>query len=708
MIWLLLCTLTARVPEDFAAGTIAESLNMHATGRWNRGTVQAVENAWGRVYCGTASSILVVRNGEFRTPPSTLRIELPGIAQDLLIEGNRAYLAAGRAGIVMLDVDDPDQPAIAGSLDLPGYAWSVSEENGLAVVALGRSGVALVDVSVGSPRLISTVTPADSVKAAVLRAGYAYLACADDGLVILDVSNPSQPFSVARLAADGPALGVTVQDTFAWLACGDSGVTLANVARPNRPFVIRRYGWPGALRVTIADTLAAIACGPNGVFLVNVGFPEAPYLYRHLAIHNAYVQDVSFDDRLMNVAAGPAGLWRYDVSNPFLPESLWALPQPGYARDVAVQGNVGWIATSTGLFSVDLTPDQIPDLGSCALPAPPLRIAAGDGIVAATMGTPEIAFVDGADPRHPVLGWTMRIPGGPLASAFQDSWLYVGTADSGIQVVSLAKPAGPRIVSRLYLSGRITHIILSGSLLLATGDFGLQFCSIADPRTPAPIARFAFPGVIRSASLSSDGDTTPSSLPLAAACGDSGLFLIDVHDPQRPQVIARIPLIAAGWDVLLAQPFCYLAEDWAGLLVFDISDPKSPLLLGYYTGPSVVRSLALAGDRPLAADVYSGLLRLKFDRPPTALPEVLPGLLHLSVASISRAPQIAVSVLADEAPGSLELFDIAGRRMLRVPVNGQPGWQLKSLPSDLLGAGVYYLRFTSRHQTSSARIQIVR
>jgi hypothetical protein len=114
-------------------------------------------------------------------------------------------------------------------------------------------------------------------------------------------------------------------------------VQTVNIARPRQPLWIRRDAWPGALRITLAESLAAIPAGWNGVFLVNVKRPEEPYLYRWLAIPGAYAQDVAFTGNIMSVAAGPAGLLYYDISNPYLPILTDTLRQPGYTNHVAVR-----------------------------------------------------------------------------------------------------------------------------------------------------------------------------------------------------------------------------------------------------------------------------------------------------------------------------------------------------------------------------------
>ena len=276
LVFLLLPSLLlARVPDEFLASDWPESLNLRVAGWWNRGPVQTVDYQNGWTWCGTGRSLLAVRDSMTQT-----RTEIPGIAQDLQIDGNRLYVAAGRAGLLVFALDQPGQAHLQARLDLPGYAWTLSKDGGLLLLNLGTGGIRAIDVQQPeSPRIVSSLTPAESVNAVCLRNGFAYLACGREGLLVLDAHRPDNMFPVARLATPGPTRGVTLSDTFAFVACGDSGELVVNVARPDRPQSIARHSWPGALMTAVRDTVAAIAAGPNGVFLVNIRFPDAVFLY---------------------------------------------------------------------------------------------------------------------------------------------------------------------------------------------------------------------------------------------------------------------------------------------------------------------------------------------------------------------------------------------------------------------------------------------
>jgi hypothetical protein len=70
---------------------------------------------------------------------------------------------------------------------------------------------------------------------------------------------------------------------------------------------------------------------------------------------------------------------------------------------------------------------------------------------------------------------------------------------------------------------------------------------------------------------------------------------------------------AAG--VAIAGNYAFVADDAAGLLVVDISDPSNPLLAGSYNTPNSARDVAIAGDYAYVADFESGLQVLDISSP---------------------------------------------------------------------------------------------
>lgn len=143
--------------------------------------------------------------------------DTPDEATAIAIEGPLACVADG-GGIVTLDVSVPASPAVLGALPLSGSAERVFLLNGIAYVAAGAAGLHLVDVSdPAAPLLITSVSaPALTWAADIAVVGdVAYVADWELGTVVIDVSNPaapvprgSAPLSSAHAVAADPGIVV--------------------------------------------------------------------------------------------------------------------------------------------------------------------------------------------------------------------------------------------------------------------------------------------------------------------------------------------------------------------------------------------------------------------------------------------------------------------------------------------------------------------
>jgi hypothetical protein len=147
---------------------------------------------------------------------------------------------------------------------------------------------------------------------------YAYCA-SGSGLLIFNVSNPSNPQLVGKLLMPNLALGVYVSGNYAYVAVGNS--------------------WGGSLRVI--DVSNPSNPREVGSFVTSPRYPWGVYVsgnYAYVAVDHAYS------------SYGDAGLRVIDVSNPSNPREVGFFETPGWAAGVYVSGNYAYVAAWGGRF----------------------------------------------------------------------------------------------------------------------------------------------------------------------------------------------------------------------------------------------------------------------------------------------------------------------------------------------------------------------
>lgn len=182
-----------------------------------------------------------------------------GLAEPLAVgqyEG-RLLIAAGSGGLLELNLDNPSAPELVSRVDLPGPALDVHVEGDEAFVAFGSGGIAVVDLldgatlnrTIATPGFAAGVTTAD---------GRAYVAACDTVAVIDLATDTLLAQTWLSEAYDGdflvaPAKDVAVVGTFAFVAAGRFGAVAIDISDPSAPEIVGNC--------TVADELSFYASG---------------------------------------------------------------------------------------------------------------------------------------------------------------------------------------------------------------------------------------------------------------------------------------------------------------------------------------------------------------------------------------------------------------------------------------------------------------
>jgi hypothetical protein len=175
------------------------------------------------------------------TPVTLSQLIFPGSPNNVDVNGGIAVVAAGIAGVHIVDVSDRANPAILATADTPGEALDVKIAGTLAYVADGAAGLQIVDFSNPmAPLIIGSADTAGSAADIAVGAGLALIADSNTGLQILDVSNPAGPFLAASEPLPGETKAVAIDAArrlalAAVLEGGAASLHVFDVSNPSSP-----------------------------------------------------------------------------------------------------------------------------------------------------------------------------------------------------------------------------------------------------------------------------------------------------------------------------------------------------------------------------------------------------------------------------------------------------------------------------------------
>lgn len=293
------------------------------------------------------------------TPPGSLslsssigRFSTLASANNIFVSGNYAYLADGTAGLLVVNISDPENPEFLGSYDTSGEALDVAVSNGYAYVADGSSGLAIIDVSDPySPELKSTYSTGDA-RGVTTQGDYVYIANgSSNDLVIVDISDPEHPLKVGSHPGYREMFDVYIDGSFAYVAV-DRDVKRYDITNPSTP--VMEFGYSGGpspssdiIGVHGNSEILALAAGPDGVIITDTNL-----VFFSRVDTSGSAADVFVDGNYVYVADGTNGLIVLDVATPSSPVEVLHLETAGDAVGVFVSG--GYTYVTEGSDSVEV------------------------------------------------------------------------------------------------------------------------------------------------------------------------------------------------------------------------------------------------------------------------------------------------------------------------------------------------------------------
>lgn len=197
------------------------------------------------------------------TPASPSRIfSFEFGAEETVITGNLALVAAGFDGLQILDLTNPGNPQVVGTLETSGYAGSVAMSGTYALITVDETGLEIVDVAnPASPLLVGSYPVAGFTWDVAVNGNLAFLATDVAGVEIVDITDPANPQAVSALDTAGRALSVATTNDMLFVADAEQGLAIVDLnPEPAAPFIVRAP----LSRTNSTSTVAAFSVSAGG------------------------------------------------------------------------------------------------------------------------------------------------------------------------------------------------------------------------------------------------------------------------------------------------------------------------------------------------------------------------------------------------------------------------------------------------------------
>jgi hypothetical protein len=196
--------------------------------------------------------------------------------------------------------------------------------------------------------------------------------------------------------------------------------------------------------------------------------------------------------------------------------------------------------------------------------------------------------VDVSDPAAPVETGYLDLGRQPDTLFLQGRYVYVASYEGPFHVVDVSDPAGPVEVGSLLLSGLYIIDVSDATDPVQTGFFetdreawgvwvegghayvngrAMWILDVSSPEDPR------LTGECESCAAQWDLFVLDG---YAYTVGAFGVKIVDISDPSRPFTAGEYETVGRAYEIFVLDGRGYVAEDWEGLRVLDLSDVHAP------------------------------------------------------------------------------------------------------------------------------------
>ncbi len=469
-----------------------------------------------------------------------------------------------------------------GHVDTPCPAVGAAIVGGHAYLADADSGLVVVDVSNPiAPEVIASLPRLAGSQAVAVSGSYAYSADAF-GLSVADVSDPMRPRYLGHAHTMGSAGGVAVRDTLAYLA-ENMGLDVLDVSEPAKPRVVATIGLSDAWDVSLLGPTAFVTTyEPERLYAVDISEPLSPRLVGTMPV--TMPQEAVTCHGYLYVVDYLAGLEIFDVSKPSSPQIVGTLPYGG-AGWVAVSDTIACLGARGRTALVDVANPKAPRIIGYAETGGATAVSGTKAYVVESAG---LDIIDFTNPHSPPISANLALSGNAMDVVVSGPNAYVADNAGGVRIVDVSTPTSPRLIDTVATPDHAYAVATAGKYLYAADySAGLQVIDLSSPAAAHIVGSVSLPGEAYDVEVSGDR---------AYVAGlDAGLEVVDISNPLSPTYLGRVGLPDYAIAVALSGTTAYVAAQAAGLRVVDCSKPTAPRVIGTLDTPDWAGGIAIEG-----------------------------------------------------------------------------------------------------------------
>ncbi len=435
LILLYLCSSIALSQEDY--------WNINPAGRINGGGTNAISVHGNVCLTGSGNLLTLLNISSLREPSIYSRLYFSDVIHEIKIIDSLAFIAAGYAGLVILDISDPAHPLEISSYMTTSKVTDIIIDEEVVFIASGH----IYALNAHNPNALYLLGIYDriSTEKPFLVDDLLYATYDMYGLQRVNVSNPAEMYLERSYTLGGGTdtgrrvKDIAVIDEFAFLACFAHGFMSIALGSGS---MLSRINTPGySFAVETNDSIAFVSDNTGGLRIIDINDPFE--LREILSLDTLAIVTSSFlEGTTLFVCDHTYGINIYDVSELAYPTLLASFDLGGPPQSCTLFNDYFVMAEChSGIGIYDLR-DTTELISRFAGDFKAYTVAVKDSLILFTKSkthTASFITIDASDPADLIFLDSIPIGTGQNDIQIVDSFAIV-TSNNGIYVIDLSTP----------------------------------------------------------------------------------------------------------------------------------------------------------------------------------------------------------------------------------------------------------------------------
>jgi hypothetical protein len=348
----------------------------------------------------------------FPSQPAAMALDedKPNLTCALYMEGHEdLILALDWNGLHLIDVSEPGFPALASSIDnQPGEVEVLVNGYGYGRLGTGLDTLTVHDFNdLESIRAYGPFSPG-WISRILHREPFLFIPAWEDGLHVVDISDPSAPATVSHITTDvlgGPGIDAALSGDQLYVSRAESGIAVFDVAQPGQPDLIGQYSAPQSEEIWTRTS--RIAAGEGFVIALDEMWQD------NLTLGTLNIFSLSGAAQLQSEA-------QVEIEEPFLRSALIASGSNAYFMSSGCQEDCSH----------------------------------------------KILILNLDDPTQPQIVSSLEMPGEAFALTLHENYLFVSAGSEGVYALDIREPSQPVLAARIHTAGTAKWVAVENNLVV--------------------------------------------------------------------------------------------------------------------------------------------------------------------------------------------------------------------------------------------------